>query len=91
MPRGGSRTSTAGAEQVIPGPGPLPASSIDEAELLVRWLESPGVRLVDVEGSWSCPASGAARHAEAYAPETNGVRSQRLSDTDFTESQSGTR
>ncbi len=61
---------TAGAEQVLPGPGPLPASSIDEAELLVRWLESPGVRLVDVEGSWSCPASGAARHAEAYAPET---------------------
>jgi DNA polymerase III subunit epsilon len=60
----------ASAEQVQPGFGPLPASSIDEAELLVRWLESPGVRLVDVDGSWTCPASSAARHAAAYAPET---------------------
>lgn len=60
----------AGAEQVLPGFGPLPASSIDETEILVRWLESPGVRLVDVQGSWSCPAASAARHADAYAPET---------------------
>ena len=60
----------AGAEQVPPGHGPLPASSVDEAEILVRWLESPGVRLIQVDGSWSCPASGAARHAEVYAPDT---------------------
>ncbi len=60
----------AGAEQVLPGHGPLPASSIDEAEILLRWLESPGVRLVDIHGSWSCPVSGAARHADDYRPET---------------------
>jgi DNA polymerase III subunit epsilon len=61
----------AGAEQVQPGHGPLPASSVDEAEILLRWLESPGVRLVDVEGVWSCPAPGAARHADAYTLDTS--------------------
>jgi DNA polymerase III subunit epsilon len=75
IPPGADATSwtaelVAGAEQVPPGHGPLPASSIDEAELLVRWLESPGVRLIEVEGSWTCPAPGAARHIRAYAPDT---------------------
>jgi DNA polymerase III subunit epsilon len=51
----------AGGETVIPGPGPLPAGSAEEAELLLRWLESDGVRLVHVEGEWSCPVGGATR------------------------------
>ncbi len=49
----------AGADTVIPGPGPLPASTAEEAELLLRWVESEGVRLVHVEGEWTCPVGGA--------------------------------
>src|SRR4051794_21015448 len=36
----------AGAETVLPGPGPLPAAPAEEVELVLRWLESDGVRLV---------------------------------------------
>jgi DNA polymerase-3 subunit epsilon len=28
-------------------------------ECVLRWLDSPGVRLVEVDGTWSCPAHGA--------------------------------
>ncbi len=27
---------------------------------MLRWLESPGVRLVEVDGAWTCPVGGAA-------------------------------
>jgi DNA polymerase-3 subunit epsilon len=51
----------AGAETVVPGPGPLPAASVHESELLLRWLELDGVRLVHVKGEWTCPVRGATR------------------------------
>ncbi|NUS71893.1 MAG: DEDD exonuclease domain-containing protein [Corynebacteriales bacterium] len=35
-----------------------------ETELISRWLDQPGVRLVDVRGQWSCPAKGAERWTE---------------------------
>jgi DNA polymerase-3 subunit epsilon len=50
------------AEVVIPGPGPVHAASAEETECILRWLESPGVRLVEVDGEWSLPAFGAGRH-----------------------------
>ncbi|WP_110181649.1 DEDD exonuclease domain-containing protein [Nocardioides solisilvae] len=53
---------TASAETVPPGPGPVPAASAAETEKVLRWLESPGVRLIEVEGEWTCPVSGAGRH-----------------------------
>ena len=37
-----------------------PAAIPEETETILRWLESPGVRLVDVEGAWTCPVAGAA-------------------------------
>ncbi|WP_121252463.1 DEDD exonuclease domain-containing protein [Nocardioides ferulae] len=52
----------ASAETVSPGPGPVPAASAEETERVLRWLESPGVRLVAVEGEWTCPVGGATRH-----------------------------
>jgi DNA polymerase-3 subunit epsilon len=52
----------ASAETVVPGPGPLPASTAEETELLLRWLESDGVRLVHVDGEWTCPVGGATGH-----------------------------
>ncbi|MGY0536804.1 DEDD exonuclease domain-containing protein [Nocardioides sp. YJ-D4] len=53
------------AETVLPAPGPVPAASAEETELVLRWLESPGVRLAHVEGEWTCPIGGAGRRAAA--------------------------
>ena len=49
------------AEAVRPGPGPLGAASAEESECILRWLESPGVRLVRLDGEWSSPLHGAGR------------------------------
>ncbi|GGF31503.1 DNA polymerase III subunit epsilon [Marmoricola endophyticus] len=49
----------ASCETVLPGPGPTPAATAEESEKVLRWLEQPGVRLVAVEGEWSCPVRGA--------------------------------
>ena len=50
------------AETVRPAAGPIPAATAEESERILRWLESPGVRLVAVEGEWSCPVAGSTRH-----------------------------
>ena len=58
-PRGVAASLTATAEWLEPGPGPTPVASAEETECVLRWLETPGVRLVSVEGDWACPAYGA--------------------------------
>jgi DNA polymerase III subunit epsilon len=50
------------SETVRGGPGPVPAATAEETERILRWLEGPGVRLVDVDGEWTCPVGGATRH-----------------------------
>jgi DNA polymerase-3 subunit epsilon len=50
------------SETVPGGPGPVPAASAEETEKILRWLESPGVRLIEVDGEWVCPVGGATRH-----------------------------
>lgn len=53
-------TVRATAEVVGPaGPGPIPAGLTEETEIILRWLDTPGVRIVDIEGSWTCPVGGA--------------------------------
>ncbi len=47
------------AEEVAPAPVPAPAAHPEETEKVLCWLEQPGVRLVDVDGTWSCPVAGA--------------------------------
>jgi DNA polymerase-3 subunit epsilon len=59
-----------GAETVPRGIGPTPAASAAETERLARWLERPGVRLVRLEGEWSCPVAGASRHVAALNVDT---------------------
>jgi DNA polymerase-3 subunit epsilon len=54
------------AETVLPGVGPTPAASAEETEKLLRWLESDGIRLVHVDGEWSCPVGGASRHMQVH-------------------------
>ncbi len=36
----------------------------EETELVLRWLESPGVRIVHLDGEWTCPVGGAGRVRE---------------------------
>jgi DNA polymerase-3 subunit epsilon len=57
---------TASAETVTSGPGPTPAASAEESEVILRWLEAPGIRLVDVDGEWTCPVGGASRHLAVH-------------------------
>src|SRR4051794_26316470 len=52
----------ASAETVSTAPGPVPAATAEETEKVLRWLESPGIRLVEVDGEWTCPVAGATRH-----------------------------
>ena len=52
----------AAAETVAAAAGPVPAATAEETERILRWLESPGIRLVDVDGEWTCPIAGATRH-----------------------------
>lgn len=56
----------AGAETVVPAVGPLPAATAEETERILRWLERPGVRLIDVEGEWTCPVAGAGREVARF-------------------------
>ena len=86
IPRGADahqfvRELRAGAETVRTAPGPVPSATAEETEKVLRWLESPGVRLVDVEGEWTCPVAGAARHLDLY----DAVNQSRLSLVPFDE------
>ncbi|RLV55938.1 DEDD exnuclease domain-containing protein [Aeromicrobium phragmitis] len=54
----------AGAETVSPGRGPCPSGLVEETEAILRWLEQPGVRLI--EGSWTSPRWSTARHLDRY-------------------------
>jgi DNA polymerase III subunit epsilon len=40
------------------GPADEPAASVDETELVLRWIEKPGTRLVELEGTLACRAPG---------------------------------
>jgi DNA polymerase-3 subunit epsilon len=55
------------AETITPRPGPLPAATAEETERILRWLELPHVRLIEVEGEWTCPVSGATRYLDVAA------------------------
>ncbi|MGH3447246.1 MAG: DEDD exonuclease domain-containing protein, partial [Nocardioidaceae bacterium] len=49
----------ASSETVVPGPGPAPAATAEESDTILRWLELPSIRLVDLDGEWACPIDGA--------------------------------
>jgi DNA polymerase-3 subunit epsilon len=51
--------------EAVPAPvPPAPACHPHEAEIVLAWLEQPGVRLVDVTGTWTCPVRSARSHAD---------------------------
>ena len=39
--------------------GGAAAALAEETEIVLRWLEAPGVRMVELDGSWTCPVGGA--------------------------------
>jgi len=57
-------TLLATAESVPSGFGPVPSAITEETELILRWLESPGIRIV--RGAWQAPLASAARHLERF-------------------------
>ncbi len=59
----------ASAENVEPVPGPAPSASPEETEKILRWLETAGVRLVEVHGEWTCPVHGAGAARAALDPD----------------------
>lgn len=58
----------ASAEVVAPPVAPSTAAVPEESEKVLRWLETPGVRVVDVDGAWTCPVGGAAPVREELEP-----------------------
>ena len=48
-------------EVVLPNPYPLPAAHPEETELVMSWLEQPGTRLIELDGTWAWPIAGAAQ------------------------------
>jgi DNA polymerase-3 subunit epsilon len=61
------------AESVLPGVGPLPCATAEETEKILRWLEEPGTRLVELSGRWACPARGAGGLGELLEYRTEGT------------------
>lgn len=53
---------TATAETVERGTPPLAAAATEEVECILRWLHTPGSRIVEVDGCWTLPAPGAAAY-----------------------------
>ncbi|GAA1143029.1 DEDD exonuclease domain-containing protein [Ornithinicoccus hortensis] len=57
------------AEVVAAPEGPTPAAFPEETEQILRWLETPGTRLVDLQGgSWTCPVGGAGQTRAQLEP-----------------------
>lgn len=48
-----------GAPGGVPLGAPAAGATAEEMECVLRWLDRPGVRLVEVTGTWACPAHGA--------------------------------
>jgi DNA polymerase III subunit epsilon len=47
--------------EAVPPDGMASVASVEETELLLRWLGEPGIRLVATSEPWQSPARGAAR------------------------------
>jgi DNA polymerase-3 subunit epsilon len=72
-PRPAIESLRATGEHVIPAVAPMPAAHPEETEEVLRWLEQPGVRLVDLDGQWAVPVHGAAGARYRLDPVGNGT------------------
>jgi DNA polymerase-3 subunit epsilon len=60
-PRPALDSLRATGEHVAAPIAPASAAHPEETDLLLGWLERPGVRIVSVDGEWSCPVRSAQR------------------------------
>lgn len=80
-PRSRLDALTATAETVAAPVPPLPAATTEEAECVLRWLETPGTRLVEVDGCWASTAPGAGTYLGVVAAtDTDRVAARPLHD-----------
>ncbi|MCL2464789.1 MAG: DEDD exonuclease domain-containing protein [Micrococcales bacterium] len=63
------------AEHVAAPTPPASTAHPEETDLVLAWLEQPGVRIVAVEGEWSCPVRSAQRVDPVAAVALDAVRS----------------
>jgi DNA polymerase-3 subunit epsilon len=54
----GTLAGLLGTAETLPDPAGEIAGSVDEAELVLRWMEKPGTRLVELSGTLASPAPG---------------------------------
>ena len=59
------RAARASAETVVPSARAVPAATAEESERILRWLELPGIRLVEIEGEWTCPVPARAARSSS--------------------------
>jgi DNA polymerase-3 subunit epsilon len=50
-----AEAAAASAQSVSVPVSPLPAATVEEAERIADWLESDGVRIIEIDGDWSWP------------------------------------
>jgi len=60
--------------EVVADDGMATVASVEETELLLRWLTEPGIRLVTTSEAWQSPARGAARLRSWLASADTGRR-----------------
>lgn len=70
----------ASGEHVAPPSAPAPAAHPEETDLLLTWLEKPGVRLVEVAGGWAMPVRSAVAVADPAAAVAEATRRAQLDD-----------
>ncbi|MGZ4624162.1 MAG: DEDD exonuclease domain-containing protein [Blastococcus sp.] len=54
------------------GPDGELAATVDETELVLRWMEKPGTRLVELSGTLACPAPGTGAYSSFLERAENG-------------------
>ncbi|MGZ4509699.1 MAG: DEDD exonuclease domain-containing protein, partial [Blastococcus sp.] len=54
------------------GPDGELAATVDETELVLRWMEKPGTRLVELSGTLACPAPGTGAYSTFLERAENG-------------------
>jgi DNA polymerase III subunit epsilon len=65
---------TVSAEIVAPAPGPAASACAEETEKILRWLDSPDVRMVAIDGEWTCPVHGAGAAHDALNADPSAYR-----------------
>lgn len=59
VPQQVARAAVTAAETVLAPPSPQSAALVEETARIAAWLETPGIRLIEMTGEWSWPLHGA--------------------------------